>query len=142
MNSINTTKVVVGGLVAGLVFNVIDYVVYTYVLGAQMHAELGAISDQLVLFMDAKRAMVGGIGVDFLFGIAALWIYAAIRPRFGPGPKTALLAGAATWFIAALAYSSYYLNRLFSLELFCLLAVIELVSMVIGTMAGARLYSE
>jgi hypothetical protein len=142
MNSINTTKVVVGGLVAGLVFNVIDYVVYTYVLGAQMHAELGAISDQLVLFMDAKRAMVGGIGVDFLFGIAALWIYAAIRPRFGPGPKTALLAGAATWFIAALAYSSYYLNRLFSLELFCLLAVIELVSMVIGTMAGAKLYSE
>jgi hypothetical protein len=142
MSAINTSKVIVGGLVAGLVFCAVDFVVFNYVLGAQMHAELGAISDQLVLFIDAKRAIVGGIGVDFLLGVSAIWIYAAIRPRFGAGPRTALLAGAATWFIAALAYSSYYLNRMFSLELFCLLSLIELVSVVIGTMAGAKLYTE
>ena len=26
-----------------------------------------------------------------------MWLYAAIRPRYGPGPKTAALAGLALW---------------------------------------------
>ena len=34
----------------------------------------------------------------FLCGIAAVWLYAAIRPRFGAGLKTALIAGIAVWF--------------------------------------------
>ena len=33
------------------------------------------------------------IVIDFLFGILIVWTYAAMRPRFGPGPKTALIAG-------------------------------------------------
>src|SRR5207249_3963498 len=33
----------------------------------------------------------------FLVGIFAVWLYAAIRPRYGAGPKTALCAGAAVW---------------------------------------------
>src|SRR5437667_3678198 len=33
----------------------------------------------------------------FLVGIFAVWLYAALRPRYGAGPKTALCAGAAVW---------------------------------------------
>ena len=33
----------------------------------------------------------------FLVGILAIWLYAAIRPRYGAGSKTALYAGAAVW---------------------------------------------
>lgn len=33
---------------------------------------------------------------------AAVWIYAAIRPRFGPGPRTAAIAGLAVWAVTAL----------------------------------------
>lgn len=142
MGSINTRKVIVGGLVAGLVFNCIDYVVFNFILGAQMHAEMAAISDQLVLFIDAKRALVGGIAADFVLGIAAIWVYAAIRPRYGAGAQTAVKAAAATWFIASLAYSSYYLNRILSLELFCMLSVLGLINLVLGTLAGAKIYTE
>ena len=35
----------------------------------------------------------------FLTGIAALWLYAAIRPRFGAGPRTAITAALAVWFM-------------------------------------------
>ena len=31
-------------------------------------------------------------------GILTMWLYAAIRPRYGPGPKTAAVAGFALWF--------------------------------------------
>src|SRR5260370_29519377 len=45
----------------------------------------------------------GAIGISvlygFLTGIAAIWLYAVARPRFGPGPKTAALTGVAYWVI-------------------------------------------
>ena len=41
----------------------------------------------------------------FLVGIFAVWLYAAIRPRYGAGPKTALCAGAAVWGIGYLGAS-------------------------------------
>src|SRR6266851_4618767 len=39
--------------------------------------------------------IVGG----FIGGIAAIWLYAAARPRFGAGPKTAALTGFAYWVV-------------------------------------------
>ena len=33
------------------------------------------------------------IFLDFIYGIGLLWVYAAIRPRFGAGPKTGVIAG-------------------------------------------------
>ena len=37
----------------------------------------------------------------FLFlGMLMTWWYAAIRPRFGAGPKTAAIAGLAVWLVA------------------------------------------
>lgn len=31
--------------------------------------------------------------VNLVSGILAVWLYAAVRPRLGPGPKTAACAG-------------------------------------------------
>ena len=42
----------------------------------------------------------------FLVGIFAVWLYAAIRPRYGAGPKTALCAGAAVWGLGYLPRSA------------------------------------
>jgi len=36
----------------------------------------------------------------FLIGALLVWLYAAMRPRFGPGPRTALYTGFAVWFLA------------------------------------------
>ena len=53
--------------------------------------------------MTALGRQVGGsqLGMfvvwGFLVGIFAVWLYAAIRPRYGAGPKAALCAGAAVW---------------------------------------------
>jgi hypothetical protein len=40
--------------------------------------------------------------VDLLMGIWAMWLYAAIVPRYGAGPKTAAIAGVAWWTIKTL----------------------------------------
>ena len=36
-----------------------------------------------------------------LLGLSTMWLYASIRPRYGPGPKTAALAGFAVWFFGS-----------------------------------------
>lgn len=41
-------------------------------------------------------------GMYFLLGMAGAWLYAAIRPRYGAGPKTAVRAGLAVWVLSML----------------------------------------
>jgi hypothetical protein len=38
------------------------------------------------------------IVITFVLGIFIVYVYAAIRPRCGPGPKTAICAGIIAWF--------------------------------------------
>jgi hypothetical protein len=42
------------------------------------------------------------LGSNIAAGIWAMWLYAAIRPRYGPAPKRAAVAGLAWWFIGSL----------------------------------------
>ena len=86
---------------------------------------LGAIESALQLFsamlfagdeLWELRAMLdapGAIGdwhmiltllVYVLVGIATVWLYAAIRPRYGPGPRTAAIAGFVIWLVTYAAH--------------------------------------
>jgi hypothetical protein len=38
----------------------------------------------------------------FLLGLELVWLYAAVRPRFGPGPRTALTVGIVIGVLSAL----------------------------------------
>jgi len=48
----------------------------------------------LVVFVTSYWIVFG-----IVMGTAMVWIYAAIRPRFGSGVKTAVYAGLAAWFL-------------------------------------------
>jgi hypothetical protein len=94
---INLGRVVGGGLLAGLVMSIVDGVTNGALLGAQWQAEGQALSPALMTTPGLETmSMIGWVIVDFLTGIALVWLYAAIRPRFGAGPRTALLAAAVT----------------------------------------------
>jgi hypothetical protein len=42
------------------------------------------------------------IVIDLLEGISILWLYASIRATYRPGPRTAIIAAFAWWFIVSL----------------------------------------
>ena len=45
---------------------------------------------------------IAAFGVLCLIGgIMSVWLYAAIRPRYGPGPKTAAIVGLAMWLVTS-----------------------------------------
>src|SRR5437016_9561106 len=83
--AINTKKVLLGGIAAGVVLNVIDFVTNTYILAAQMKAAADAFKPGLSDRMMTGSAITSYIVMDFVLGVLLVWTYAAIRPRFGPG---------------------------------------------------------
>ncbi len=93
MTQINTGRVILGGLAAGLVINISEAVLNLVVLGAENEA--------LSASLGVDPVGGGGIAVytifAFLIGIVAVWLYAAMRPRLGAGPGAAVKTGVVVW---------------------------------------------
>jgi hypothetical protein len=139
MGKINVGRVLLGGLVAGLLMNIGEYVLNDKVLGSQMK----------VYFSQHNFPMPGGkaIGIAvvmvFVLGIVMILGYAAIRPRFGAGPKTAIIAGLFAWF------GVYLFNNILGAafgfvptNILALLLVWGFVEYLVAALVGAWLYKE
>jgi uncharacterized membrane protein YhaH (DUF805 family) len=101
MGKINLPRVVLGGLLAGLVLNVVDYLVYGVLLADDLNAAMQSLGKEPI----GGSAIMWFVLLDFLYGIALVWAYAAIRPRFGAGPRTAVYAGLYMWLLIALLHA-------------------------------------
>jgi hypothetical protein len=138
MGKINSARVLLGGLLAGLIVNIFEYVTngvvfaaqwdeYEKMLGRQMHP--GAIPFFIV------SSFVAGIGV--------VWLYAVARPRLGPGPKAAILTGIAYWFFAyAIPAANHVAANLAPARLTITVTLILLVGVLIASLCGAAVYKE
>jgi len=144
MGKINTVRVLVGGLVAGLVMNVSEAILHAGVLGAD-GAKLLEDWTRLGLPMDIRPSLLFWlVGITFVLGILAVWTYAAIRPRFGAGPKTALYAGLAVWAMSYL-YAAVYIDAgivVWPPKLTWLPVAWGLVEIPVATLLGAWVYKE
>jgi len=139
--AINTKKVLIGGIVAGVVMNVIDFVVQ-YILGARMKAESDAFKPGMADAMMTGSAIATSVVMDLILGIALVWTYAAIRPRFGPGPRTAMYAGFLFWVLASIFFSGFLHMGMMSTGLWWSYAFFGLVNFLVSAWAGAKVYSE
>ena len=138
----NTKKVLIGGLVAGVVMNAIDFITNMYIVGDRMKAETDAFKPGLSDQMMSGNTMVTYIIMDFILGIALVWTYAAIRPRFGPGIKTASYAALLFWILAGIFLSGYMHMGMMSSGLWWTFAVLGLVNFLLSAWAGAKFYTE
>ena len=79
----------------------------------------------------------------FVWGFVAVWFYVAARPRFGPGPKTAVLIGFVFWLGGVfLAVVSYGMMGMFPMGMLAPWAAITLVGILASTVVGAWIYRE
>ena len=142
LSDINRTRVILGGLLAGFVMNAGEAALHAGVLGQEAEAQFKNFG---VSHTPAAWQLPALIAMTFVLGIASVWLYAAIRPRFGPGAGTALMAGFAVWVIAHL-WSGVYLGAgfagLISAKLAWLPVAWGLVEAPLGTVAGAWVYRE
>ena len=139
MGRINTGRVVLGGLVAGVVANALDYVINAYLM-----AEEGAdMAQRLNLSQDVMQSSTYvWVGVDMIWGLLLVFTYAAFRPRFGPGPKTAILSGFTLWFAVCIMFGGLMSMGIFTLPGFIKYSALTLISALAASLAGAAIYQE
>ncbi len=142
MGKINWGRVFLGGLLAGVVINLSEFLFHAVVFRTQMEEAMRALGKDPTAAMGGSTVVVWIIW-GFLAGIGAVWGYAAIRPRFGPGAKTAAIAGLAVWFFAYFLSSVSMMNMgILPQNLLVIGLVWSLVEALIATEAGAWLYKE
>ena len=140
--AMNTSKVVVGGLVAGVVLNVIDWFVYTRLLVNQMTAAMEAYKPGSSAMMMSGNAITIYVITDFVFGLLLVYTYAAVRPRLGPGPRTAATVAGLFWLFATFINASQLVIGMMDKNLFWEVSLIQLITLVLGTWFGAMVYTE
>lgn len=138
MNKINWGRVLLGGLVTGLVMNVVEYVFHTYVIAAQEAEVMKSLNAHMM-----NGAIPLFLVLGFVTGIVTIWLYAAARPRYGAGAKTAVIIAIAVWIIAyAIPNIGVAFEGLYPLRLMCEGLVVGLIEAIVATVAGAALYTE
>ena len=139
MTGINMGRVLIGGVVAGLVINVGEYVLNMFVLKAEMEAALSRMNLPVV-----GGSQIGTfVTLAFALGIATVWLYAAIRPRFGAGASTAMCAGSTVWFLAYVYPSvGMMVMGMFPMSSTMIALGWGLAEVLAGSVAGAWLYKE
>ncbi len=141
MASINLGRVVAGGLVAGVVANAIDFVTNTYVLASDI-AAWAPTRNLDPAAMNSGPVAATWIVVDFVFGLLLVSTYAAMRPRLGAGPKTAILAGLALWVAVTIVLFGFTQMGVFSMALFVKGSIAALINTLAASVAGAAVYKE
>jgi hypothetical protein len=139
MAKINLGRVILGGIVAGIVIDVIEFVLNGILLDHQW----------VDLMTGINRAPLGMGAVTYfellglLQGLVAVWTYAAIRPRFGAGVKTAVYAALPNWILG------YFVTDMFPtimgvipLSMTVIMLAVGFVEIILATIAGAWLYKE
>lgn len=138
MGNINMARVILGGLVAGLVINIGEFLLNGMVLADQMKNFMTQHN-----FTEPKNFIAIAVALTFVLGIVIVLGYACIRPRLGPGVKTAIIAGLFAWF-GIYFYSGIINGVLFGIPMNTMIMVIVwgLVEFCLGAIAGAWLYKE
>ena len=138
MGNINIGRAILGGLVAGLVLNIGEFLLNAIVLADQMKSFMTQHN-----FTEPAYFIPIAVILTFVLGIVIVLGYACIRPRFGPGVKTAIIAGLFAWFgvcfyctiinsvLAGIPMGTMIMGIIWCLVEYCLAAI-----------AGAWLYQE
>ncbi len=140
MAKINWSRLLLGGLVAGLVINVLSTLLGFWE-GPMWNSAAERIG--VVPREPSIGVLVFWISYGFVMGIGSIWLYVAIRPRFGAGVRTALYAGLAVWFfIYLLPFTWLSQSGILPARLAVSVILTHVVMMCLATLAGAWAYKE
>ena len=141
MGKINLARVVLGGVVAGLVIDVCEGILNGVILKQQWadaFTALGKTSNTMSVKQIAAFNVWG-----LTAGIITVWLYAGLRARYGAGPRTAIFAGLTVWALAfALATAVPVFFHLYPVGLGLTSVALEAIEMILAGLAGGAIYKE
>jgi hypothetical protein len=138
MGKINATRVILGGLLAGLIINLSEFVLNSYVIADEMTA----LTQRLNLPAVGTNQIAIFLQLTFVLGIIMIFMYAGLRPRFGAGAKTAVIAAVTLWLVGMFPATVDTIMGVTTANLLVVVAIWSLVEMIVAGIAGAWVYKE
>jgi hypothetical protein len=140
MRGINIRRLLLSGVAAGFVIWLIEgagaVMLYMELMEARL-AELGLSMEM------SGSVMAITMGVSLITGFSIMFFYAAVRPRFGPGPGTAILVAVMLWLGGYfLSLVGYYLAGIYPNHLLVQWGAVGLVEMMLAALLGGWIYRE
>lgn len=139
MGKINYVRVLLGGLVAGVILTIGEYLINEVVLAKQMEEAFRRLN----VPKPGNNFIIAATGMTILLGVVLVWLYALIRARLGPGPKAAVVAAIILWF-GVYVYTGVLNGMLFQIPMTLMLIGFawSFVEYIVAALAGGALYSE
>ncbi len=139
MGGIKVGRWLAGGIAAGLLIWVLEGVgSVLFMEEAQAALEAHNLSLDLT-----AGFMVMTVLVSLLTGLVLVFFYAAVRPRLGPGPKTAVIVGVVVWLAGYfLSLVGYGMLGLYATGILVKWGAVGLLELILGALLGGRIYRE
>jgi len=141
MAQINWGRLFVGSLIAAIIMFVTDGLIHEMLAKADWHALYEALG--------AREPEPHGASMAYFAifelgrGFTAIMFYVLMRPFFGAGPKTAVLAGIVGWIAFSVAGPAQFIPLgFFTNTLWFKVGALHLITSIIATIAGAALYKD
>ena len=138
VEKINWRRVVLCGFLTGLVWGMLYAAAFPLVGGHRIPGNVPGWPFRGTSVSTRGIMMVW----PFVQGIWTIWLYAAIRPRYGPGPRTAAVTGFAVWFFVTWVDAFWATLGVVSLTELVGPVAANLPITLVGTVVGAWPYKE
>lgn len=139
MGGINVGRWLTGGVAAGALIWILEGAASTLYM-EDLEAAMAAHDLSMTMNVGVYAT---GLTVSLIAGLTLVFFYAGVRPRFGAGPKTAVLVAVVLWAGSyLLTLLGYAMFGLFPGGMLTLWGVIGLVEMVLASLLGAWIYRE
>ena len=141
MARINWGRLILGALIAAIVMFLADGFIHERLVRTDWSAVYAGLRA-------AEPTPHGSSMVYFaLFelgrGLISMLFYATMRTHFGAGPKTAMLAGIASWIAFSLTGPAQFIPLgFFSTALWIKVGALQLVTSIVAAIAGAAMYKD
>ena len=141
MSNVNWGKFILGALIVAVVCFVSDGFLHQRVVNEQWEAVIAALGATVP--EHAGFSMIWFVVFEAGRGFLAMYVYVLLRPRLGPGVKTATWAGVVTWVAFSLTGPAQFIPLgFYSESLWISVGIYQLVFTIIAAIVGAAPYGE
>jgi hypothetical protein len=138
MGQINTGRVLLAGLAAGVVIDIGEGLSHGVIFASQM----ASMMEQMGVEIGGSQLVMYNV-LGLAIGITIAWIYAAIRPRLEPGPMTGVCAGLVAWALWSLFHMvDMLISGMLPVGLAVSFTAYQAVEMSIAGLVAGMLYKE
>ena len=139
MGGINVGRWLAGGVAAAVVIFAVEGVSSVFYLDQMM----ASLADHGLGMEMSGSAMAMTVLVSLISGLVLIFFYSAARPRFGPGPKTAILVAVVLWCGGYfLSLVGYQMVGMYPTGMLVMWGIVGIVEMIIAALVGGWIYKE